>query len=123
MENEDESYPPGTSGTIQSGFWQERLGKIGRTTGLGATPDFTNHLTDLLKEKLDVFRIHLRKDPPVNMLPMEITLKPDAQPVRYRARRYFKVHRELLSARRRVSCSGFMLQKLQESLVLGTTHC
>ncbi|GMF10762.1 unnamed protein product [Phytophthora lilii] len=45
---------------------------------------------------IDVFRIIIGRDPPMDMPPMEVTLKPGAVPVRCKARRYSPVHRAFL---------------------------
>ncbi|ETN16098.1 hypothetical protein PPTG_21866 [Phytophthora nicotianae INRA-310] len=44
-------------------------------------------------ELIDVFRLVIGRDPPVDMPPMEVTLKPGAVPARCRVRRYSPTHR------------------------------
>ena len=53
-------------------------------------------LVKALEEYIDVFRVSFAKDPPINVEPMEIKLRPDAQPVMARSRRYPPLHRKYL---------------------------
>ncbi|KAJ8577566.1 hypothetical protein ON010_g1641 [Phytophthora cinnamomi] len=62
----------------------------------GATHEYVDQLLTVLMKYRDVFRVKIGKDPPVDMPPMEITLKPGAVPVKCRARRYSPEHRAFL---------------------------
>jgi hypothetical protein len=72
------------------------MARVEEARALGATREYVDHLRKLLIDQVDVFRMRIGRDPPVNMPPMEIPLKPDATPVRCRARRYSPEHREFL---------------------------
>ncbi|EGZ26621.1 hypothetical protein PHYSODRAFT_475811 [Phytophthora sojae] len=45
---------------------------------------------------IDIFRIIIGRDPPVDMPPMKVKLKPGAIPVKCKACRYSPVHRAFL---------------------------
>ncbi|KAG2950455.1 hypothetical protein PC117_g4442 [Phytophthora cactorum] len=72
------------------------LGKVEDARHLGATPGFVAELRAILMELINVFRLVIGRDKPVDMSPMEVTLKTGAVPVRCRARRYSQAHREFL---------------------------
>ncbi|KAG2926768.1 hypothetical protein PC116_g6082 [Phytophthora cactorum] len=72
------------------------LEKVEEAQRLGATPGFVAELQAILMELINVFRLVIGRDKPVDMPPMEFTLKPGAVPVRRRARRYSQAHREFL---------------------------
>jgi hypothetical protein len=55
-----------------------------------------NRLRDMLDEYVDVFRVAFAKDPPIDVEPMEIKLRPDTKPVMARSRRYPPLHRKYL---------------------------
>ncbi|GMF60894.1 unnamed protein product [Phytophthora fragariaefolia] len=63
----------------------------------GVSIDFLDELQTILEEKVDVFRLALGGDPPVDMPPMRIKLKSEATPVRCRARRYSSARRKFLA--------------------------
>lgn len=54
----------------------------------GANREYTDNLEDLLETYIDVFRMTIGRDPPVDMPPTEITLKNGTVPIRCRAHRY-----------------------------------
>ncbi|OWZ07318.1 hypothetical protein PHMEG_00020299 [Phytophthora megakarya] len=47
-------------------------------------------------QPIDVFRLVIGRDPPVDMPHMEVTLKPGAVPARCSARRYSQAYRQFL---------------------------
>jgi hypothetical protein len=72
------------------------LEKVADARQQGASAEFVEELRSILMELIDVFRLVIGREPPVDMPPMEVTLKPGATPVRCRARRYSQAHREFL---------------------------
>ncbi|POM80151.1 Hypothetical protein PHPALM_2050 [Phytophthora palmivora] len=82
--------------TAQQEVWQILLGKIKEAEAKGASAKFIKQLEILLWENVDVFRLKLGNDPPVNVPPLKVTLKPDAVPVRCKARRYPPQHRDFM---------------------------
>ncbi|KAE9201399.1 hypothetical protein PF005_g14970 [Phytophthora fragariae] len=68
--------------------WGIIEGKLDEAANLGCSSEFRAKLAELLSEYRDVFRIKLGQDPPVDMSPFKVTLKPDAVPVRCKARHY-----------------------------------
>ncbi|GMF27035.1 unnamed protein product [Phytophthora fragariaefolia] len=63
----------------------------------GTSIEFLDELQTILEETVDVIRLVLGGDPPVDIPPMRIKLKSEATPVRSRARRYSSAHREFLA--------------------------
>ena len=59
----------------------------------GLSADGACRLRDILSRRVDAFRRALRGDPPAHMEPMRIHLKPQAQAVKARPRRYDPVKR------------------------------
>ncbi|GMF13375.1 unnamed protein product [Phytophthora lilii] len=72
------------------------LEQVDKSQRVGATAEFCEELKTILMKLINVFRIIIGRDPPVDMPPMEVTLKPGAVPVRCKARRYSPVHRAFL---------------------------
>ncbi|GMF30310.1 unnamed protein product [Phytophthora lilii] len=72
------------------------LEKVDEALRVGAIAEFCEELKTILMKFIDVFRIIIGRDPPVDMPPMEVPLKPGAVPVRCKARRYSPVHRAFL---------------------------
>lgn len=72
------------------------LEKAEEATKNGANCEYTDKLKKLLEKYIDVFRMTICRDPPVDMPPMEITLKNGTVLIRCRARRYSQEHREFL---------------------------
>lgn len=70
--------------------------KVDEAATLGASRAFVAQLKSILNDHIDVFRLTIGKDPPVDMPPMEVTLKPGAVPTRCRSRRYSEEQREFL---------------------------
>ncbi|KAG3114688.1 hypothetical protein PI124_g3775 [Phytophthora idaei] len=70
--------------------------KIDEARRFGASEEYLQELRSFLMQLIDVFRLIIGRDPPVDMPPMEITLKPGAVPKKCRARRYSQAHREFL---------------------------
>ncbi|POM74204.1 Hypothetical protein PHPALM_8883 [Phytophthora palmivora] len=54
--------------------------KVDETRSLGATEEFTKELKYILMQIIEVFRIFIGRDPPVDMPPMKVKLKPGAVP-------------------------------------------
>jgi hypothetical protein len=54
--------------------------KILDATRAGASPSFAEKAFNLLKKYVDVFRLVLGRDPPVDVEPLQVRLKPDASP-------------------------------------------
>ncbi|OWY90945.1 hypothetical protein PHMEG_00040686, partial [Phytophthora megakarya] len=52
------------------------LEKVDEARQFGATEEFLKKLGKVLMELTDVFRIFIGRDPPVDMSPMEVKLKP-----------------------------------------------
>ena len=63
----------------------------------GCSEELATRLEELLLKKADVFRTILGRNPPVSMPPLKVELKPDAVPVRCKARRYPQEHRECMT--------------------------
>jgi hypothetical protein len=59
----------------------------------GASATFVAGLRKVLKKYQDVFRTVFRRDPPENVDPLVVRLKPDHVPVKCKARRYPQEHR------------------------------
>ena len=59
-----------------------------RAVEKGPPEQFHDELRSLLNEYKDIFRNKLRGDPPANIRPMVIRLKPDSKPIRTKLRRY-----------------------------------
>ncbi|OWZ12630.1 LOW QUALITY PROTEIN: hypothetical protein PHMEG_00014178 [Phytophthora megakarya] len=55
----------------------------------GFDKGYLNFLRETVFEYEDVFRVDLLADPPADVVPLRITLRPDAKPFRARSRRYF----------------------------------
>ncbi|OWZ02136.1 LOW QUALITY PROTEIN: hypothetical protein PHMEG_00026351, partial [Phytophthora megakarya] len=72
------------------------LEKVDEARRFGASVEFVQKLEQILMQLIDVFRISIGRDPPVDMPPMEVKLKPGTSPIRCRARRYSPTHREFL---------------------------
>uniref|UniRef100_H3H500 Chromo domain-containing protein n=1 Tax=Phytophthora ramorum TaxID=164328 RepID=H3H500_PHYRM len=94
----------------QKEVWDALLKKIQEAEANGASVKYLKRLEKLLWEKVDTFRLKLGNDPPVDMPPLEVTLKPDAVPVRCKARRYPPEHRE------------FMRQHVEELVAAGMVY-
>lgn len=54
----------------------------------GLPSELHSELKDMLVEFADIFRTQMGSDPPADVEPMEIRLKPDSSPVRVKLRRY-----------------------------------
>ncbi|ETL90909.1 hypothetical protein L917_10497 [Phytophthora nicotianae] len=70
---------------------------IAAPEAIGAPMSFRREVEELLTAQLDVFRMALGGEPPVDMPPMRIKLKPGATPARCRERRYSMAHRNFLA--------------------------
>ena len=70
--------------------------KVTDALSIGMTDDGAIELWKLLHQYADCFRLHLGRDPPVDMPPLEVRLKPDAVPVRCKSRRYPAEQREFM---------------------------
>ncbi|OWZ12900.1 LOW QUALITY PROTEIN: hypothetical protein PHMEG_00013866 [Phytophthora megakarya] len=68
------------------------LGEVAETKRLGATQDFFTELEFIVMRFIDVFCLVNGRDSPVNMPPMEVTLKSGAIPVKWKTRRYSPTH-------------------------------
>jgi hypothetical protein len=55
-------------------------------------------LDALLVDFRDIWRVRLGNDPPADVPPMEIRMKPDVRPFITKVRRYAPTHREFMSA-------------------------
>ncbi|RHY87322.1 hypothetical protein DYB31_015323, partial [Aphanomyces astaci] len=64
------------------------------TAGCGS--EFAAKLAALLDKYVDVFRLSLRRDPPVKMPPLKVHLANGARPIRCKARRYSLSQREFM---------------------------
>ena len=64
----------------------------------GMPTEFVEILRALLMKFKDIFRITLGRDPPVDMPPLKIHLKPGAVPVKCKARRYSLPQREFMQS-------------------------
>ncbi|KAJ8558820.1 hypothetical protein ON010_g8629 [Phytophthora cinnamomi] len=64
--------------------------------GHGLPPAAAKELRHIVFQHEDVFRLEFGGDPPLKVPPMQVRLKPGAQPVKCRARRYPPLHREFL---------------------------
>ncbi|GMF65960.1 unnamed protein product [Phytophthora lilii] len=98
-EDEDQACFPDCTSEIDAKREEIRiilLEKVDEARRVGATAEFCEELKTILMKFIDVFRIIIGRDPPVDMPPMEVTLKPGAVPVRCKARRYYPVHRAFL---------------------------
>ncbi|OWZ02823.1 hypothetical protein PHMEG_00025551 [Phytophthora megakarya] len=72
------------------------LEKVDEARRFGASVGFVQELEQIFMQLIDVFCISIGRDPPVDMPPIEVKLKPGTSPVRRRARRYSPTHREFL---------------------------
>ncbi|POM70858.1 LOW QUALITY PROTEIN: Hypothetical protein PHPALM_12651 [Phytophthora palmivora] len=72
------------------------LEKADEAQQLGASDEFVKELAEILMQLIDVFRIVIGRDPPVDMPPMKVKLKPGAIAMKCKARRYSPVHRVFL---------------------------
>ncbi|KAE9117805.1 hypothetical protein PF010_g8473 [Phytophthora fragariae] len=98
-EDEDRACFPDFANDIDAECEQIRailLEKVDEARRFGASEAFAKELESIIIHHIDVFRIWIGRDPPVDMPPMEVKLKPGAVPVRCRARRYSPTHREFL---------------------------
>jgi hypothetical protein len=73
--------------------FDERVAEA-KTSGCGE--EFAAGLSNVLVKYVDVFRLTLGRDPPVKMPPLKVHLKPDAKPVRCKARRYLLPQRDFM---------------------------
>lgn len=62
----------------------------------GLTESASKELERILYEYEDVFRLEFGADPAIKVPPLKVRLKPGAQPVKCKARRYPPLHREYL---------------------------
>ncbi|KAG3221618.1 hypothetical protein PC129_g7651 [Phytophthora cactorum] len=92
----DQPLPPGGGDYERELVRSILLEKVEEARRLGATPGFVAELRAILMELINVFRLVIGRDKPVDMPPKEVTLKPGVVPVRCRARKYSQAHREFL---------------------------
>ncbi|POM64770.1 Hypothetical protein PHPALM_19656 [Phytophthora palmivora] len=76
--------------------WSILEDKLNEASGLGCSAVLRDELAKILFQYRDVFRIQLGRDPPVDMPPLKVTLKPNATPARCKARRYPAEHRAFM---------------------------
>jgi hypothetical protein len=70
--------------------------KVAEAVVNGLPEPLAKELGAILVEFADVFRLTLGRDPPVKMPPLKVHLKPGAQPVKCKARRYSLPQREFM---------------------------
>jgi len=70
--------------------------KVQEAAENGLSEKGQKRLREMLEEYREVFRVSFAKDPPIDVEPMEIKLRPDAKPVMARSRRYPPLHRKFL---------------------------
>ncbi|ETV97426.1 hypothetical protein H310_09756 [Aphanomyces invadans] len=70
--------------------------KVVEASEAGCGAEFASGLAELLTKYVDVFRLTLGRDPPVDMPPLKVHLVPTAKPVRCKARRYSLPQREFM---------------------------
>ena len=63
----------------------------------GASIEFGENLWNLLQKYADIFRLVLGRDPPVNIAPLKVRLKPGGVPTQCKARRYPQEHRDFMA--------------------------
>ncbi|KAF0774477.1 hypothetical protein AaE_001823, partial [Aphanomyces astaci] len=71
--------------------------KVSECPAAGCGEEFATALWTLLLRYEDVFRLSLGQDPPVDVAPINVTLKSGAELVRCKARRYSKEQREFMA--------------------------
>jgi hypothetical protein len=65
----------------------------------GASIEFVTKLREFLITCHNTFRLRLWKDPPADVRPLNIELKPDAKPKRIPARKYVRPQAQFLAAK------------------------
>ncbi|KAE8983544.1 hypothetical protein PF011_g21139 [Phytophthora fragariae] len=76
--------------------WKALQDSIQSVIASGCSPKLERGPDQLLDRYRDVFRLVLGRDPPVDMPPLKVTLKPDSEPVRCKARRYPEEQRQFM---------------------------
>ena len=72
--------------------------KMEEAKAAGASESFVEKTLTLLKNQVDVFRLVLGRDAPVDIQPMKVRLKENAVPVKSKARRYPPEHRTFMAS-------------------------
>ena len=72
------------------------LEKVAECLAAGCSLKYADGLKQLLTKFADVFRLKLGRDPPVQMPPLIVNVRPDAIPVRCKARRYSVEQRQFM---------------------------
>jgi transposase InsO family protein len=70
--------------------------KVQEARAAGLTEKGVQRLERMLEEYRDVFRIEFANDPPVEVDPMKVQIKPESAPVMCKSRRYPPLHRQFL---------------------------
>ena len=83
--------------------------KINEAVALGCSAEFAEGLALLLKKHVNVFRLTLGRDPPIDMPSLKVRLVPGAKAVRCKARRYSLPQREFMQQHvKDLEASGFI---------------
>jgi hypothetical protein len=83
--------------------------RVAEALSAGCGPEFAAGLKALLVKYVDVFRLTLGRDPPVDMPPLKVHLKADAKAVRCKARRYSLPQREFMQGHmKELESAGFI---------------
>nr|CCA25749.1 AlNc14C318G10564 [Albugo laibachii Nc14] len=73
------------------------LSKVQEAKKGGCSDSFAKQLSQMLEHHLNCFRLTLGRGPLVDMPPLEVRLKPGAQPIKYKTRRYPPEHRDFMA--------------------------
>ncbi|ETO72977.1 hypothetical protein F444_11044 [Phytophthora nicotianae P1976] len=95
---------------------------IAAPEAIGAPISFLREVEELLTAQLDAFRMALGGEPPVDMPPMRIKLKPGATPARCRERRYSMAHRNFLAKHIKLLLDAVLSEPYQR-VVLAAPRC